>query len=150
MVLVVSLFVLGGDEIEAGDCIGSDEVAMNADIFVAECGSVRSSYRVVQVVEGPIGSPEGIFQRCGGSFWEKEPDRVLCITPDFAASDCLTTGGNPDAAPIKVACGDPRADLRVTEVKHVVPGEDVCGVLESYLGTRTPPLTACFTRVSAS
>lgn len=137
-------FAFQGDDIVAGDCFGTDEVAVDAEIYEAECGSAESGFRVVKVVE------DGAVDRCAGSFVEQERGRVLCNTLDVRADDCLMTGGNPKAIPIKVDCADPSAQLVVNSVQRSEPGPGTCPDGELPLGTRTPPLTACLTQLRAS
>lgn len=137
-------FALRGDDIVAGDCFGSDEVAVDAEIYEAECGSAESGFRVVKVVEN------GAVSRCAGSFVEQERGRVLCTTFDVQRNDCLTTGGNPEAIPIKVDCADPEAQLVVNEVKRTEPGRGVCPKKEIPFGTRVPPMTLCLSWLRTS
>ncbi|RZQ61790.1 LppU/SCO3897 family protein [Amycolatopsis suaedae] len=126
---------------EVSDCVRIlDDSGERSEFSTVDCDDDAAIYRVEAKPEPGMPCPDGDYVEF--ELLEK-PVRSLCLALNVSDGDCLSEITDTTRT-TKVACGEVRAESRVT-VHRDVQARDVCGPKETGFAYLRPARTVCLT-----
>ncbi|WP_084143282.1 LppU/SCO3897 family protein [Amycolatopsis taiwanensis] len=156
-VVILGLVVAGGiwyfksspATAAVGDCLNVKEFSKHADPTKVDCTDPSANVKIAVKLDSSGGScPQGDYDEY--SYSRKSTSYRLCLMPNVVEGDCMADFTSDTAGYQKVACTDPRAEVKVSKVVQGVTDETVCEEFDRYLPVTysDPKSTYCYTEVS--